>query len=489
MVKKAIVQGVMPRIGTMPTGRITLGTQMREINRRMGLPEQYWWQRHLANVSMELVPWAHGYRFAFDNVGAIVGRQSGKTEWAAARVVTQAMLPDLDLAEVVGHDVQPQHIGYLSQHRAAAVGKWLEHVELIEESGLGGEIKRIRRSNGEQVLEFKNRSWYRPLTPNRAGCRGYSLDLAILDEALTHRVELLSVLRPTMAQRDNSSGGVGAQFVVLSSAGDEDSTLLDRMTELGRASIGQEGTRRCWMEWSAEPDCDHLDEAVWRATLPTLEVPDGVGVEFIRSEAESMPEALFRREYLGIPSKAGRGQVIPAEAWEACHRGDVIVPADGQILGLDVNPERSRAALVVAGRVGDYVPIEVIEAREGVAWATERAAEVCLRWGAPLIVDVVSGAGALVPGLEALGVDVIPVTTRSVCDAAGMFYDLATQRFLAHLDDWRLNDAVAGSSKRAVGDRWTWDRKRSTVDISPLVAASLAVWGVQTGQGAAPSIH
>ena len=34
-----------------------------------------------------------------------------------------------------------------------------------------------------------------------------------------------------------------------------------------------------WLEWSAEEDCDHLDEQVWRDTLPTLDVPDGITVD------------------------------------------------------------------------------------------------------------------------------------------------------------------------------------------------------------------
>jgi hypothetical protein len=93
------------------------------------------------------------------------------------------------------------------------------------------------------------------------------------------------------------------------------------------------------------------------------------------------------------------------------------------------------------------------------------------------------------PALDGFGVVVVPVGTRGATDAAGAFYDRVLQRRIAHLGDWRLNDAVAGASKRAVGQRWAFDRRNSDTDISPLVAAALAVWGVETGQAGAPTMY
>lgn len=490
MVTKA---GLLPRIGTMPTpGAPNLAAAIDEVADELELPELYWWQRHLGAVSTELIPWPHGMRLRYDIVGALVGRQAGKTAWAVARIALQAMLPNLRLPVLqrsASNPIRSQHIGYLAQHRQNAVAKWEEYVEIIMASPLHTRVKRVRLANGEQIMHFVNGSWFKPVTPSRSGARGLSLDLAVLDEALAHDVALLSVLRPTMAQRSGVSTGIGAQLVVLSSGADETSTLLDRLTELGRLAVEDLLATMAWLEWSADPEDDYLDEAVWRSTLPTLDVPDGITVDFVRSEASTMPASLFRREYLCIPTKAGHLSVIPPEVWMQCHRGDVILPPDGLVLGLDVTPERSRAALVAAGAVESYRAIEVIEAADGVQWALGRTVELATRWGSPVVIDVVSSAASLIPAIEGMGVEVIPVNTRHACDAAGMFYDLAIERRLAHLDDWRLNDAVNGASRRAVSDRWLWDRRRSGVDISPLVAASLAVWAVETGQGMAPSIH
>jgi hypothetical protein len=40
-----------------------------------------------------------------------------------------------------------------------------------------------------------------------------------------------------------------------------------------------------------------------------------------------------------------------------------------------------------------------------------------------------------------------------------------------------LNAALAGARRRDLGDSWAWARKGLSVDISPLVAVTLAGWG------------
>ena len=53
--------------------------------------------------------------------------------------------------------------------------------------------------------------------------------------------------------------------------------------------------------------------------------------------------------------------------------------------------------------------------------------------------------------------------------------------------DPRLDDAVAAVGRRKIGDRWAFSRT-GEADISPLVAASLAVWAVEAGVFEPPRI-
>jgi hypothetical protein len=482
--------GTLPRIGTALTAP-NLGWVMCDIWERLELPPMYFWQHHLSEVSTQVDVIGERRRLQYDRVGALVGRQSGKTRWSGARVLMQALLPDYDLTGYTDtRHVGPQHIAYLAQTRTSAVSRWEEHLDMFMRSPLSGRISRVSRHSGYPRMYFDNGSWYAPLTPSEKGPRGLDLDLAIIDEALTHKAELMRAVRPTMAQRDGSLAGIGAQLVVLSSAGDEESTLLQQFMELGRQAIGQPGARTCWLEWSADPDADHLDEEVWKATVPTLDVPNGITLDFLRSEAAAMGASDFLREYLCVFSHSGSSQVIPAEAWADCHRGDVILPASELVLGVDLSPDRQRAAIVAAGAVDEYRAVEVIESRsDPSSWLLGRLVEVAERWNAPVIIDTISPAASLMPALDGFGVVVVPVGTRGATDAAGAFYDRVLQRRIAHLGDWRLNDAVAGASKRAVGQRWAFDRRNSDTDISPLVAAALAVWGVETGQAGAPTMY
>lgn len=487
----------MPRIGTpRHTGRDTLGPYLREVAWTMGFAFHAW-QSHLSDVSMELTyreartPEHSAMRLAAMFVGAMVGRQSGKTAWCAARIHAQCLLPNhKELLPQLGMKVpiKPQHVAYTAQNRTHAVERWNEHVDVMVSNDEGSRaIKRISQTNGRECITYWNGSTYRPVTPNRTGARGLSLDLVVVDEALAHPMWLLPVLRPTMAQRDAAPGCIGAQFVVISNAGDDDSELLNRMQELGIETLDDMDSKRVWMEWSAHPEWDIYDEDTWLRTMPTLEQPNGIDLDFIRMEAKTLREDQFVREYLCRRTMATHEQIIPMDLWMELSRTDVMVPLDRLVIGLDVRADRMGASLVACGPVGTYLPLELVEAKQGLEWVLERTIAVARNNGAPIAIDVGGPAANLIPPLEAAGVTVVPMAVREVTMAAATLYDACYAKRITHMNDYRLNDAVVGASRRAVGDRWAFDR-RGQWDISPLVAASLAVWGVENNSAPMPGI-
>ena len=68
------------------------------------------------------------------------------------------------------------------------------------------------------------------------------------------------------------------------------------------------------------------------------------------------------------------------------------------------------------------------------------------------------------------------VTGGEHAEAVGLFMDEVTEETLRHLGIGELLDAIRGAKLRNVGDAHLWSRRNATVDVSPLVAASLAVW-------------
>jgi hypothetical protein len=95
------------------------------------------------------------------------------------------------------------------------------------------------------------------------------------------------------------------------------------------------------------------------------------------------------------------------------------------------------------------------------------------------VVDGGGSAGSLIADLEErLSVEVVQPKAREVAASCGQFYDAVAEQTLSHLDQAPLASALAGAQKRPLGDAWAWARRLVSVDISPLVAVTLAKWGL-----------
>ena len=100
-----------------------------------------------------------------------------------------------------------------------------------------------------------------------------------------------------------------------------------------------------------------------------------------------------------------------------------------------------------------------------------------------VVLDPGAAAGSLLPELVEAGIEVTTPTMREVGQACGAFYDAVQGGFLRHLEQEPLDDAVRGAKKRPLGDAWAWDRKNSSIDITPIVSSTLALWGWTTKHG------
>jgi hypothetical protein len=271
-----------------------------------------------------------------------------------------------------------------------------------------------------------------------------------------------------------------AQLWVLSNAGTFRSGLWRHYTDLGRASVEDPTSPMCWLEWAAADDADVHDPEAWRQANPTLDLPRGVTSVALHDAATTLDEATFRREHLNVWADLSMIVGIDPVTWAACRDDDVVIPSTGIVLGIDVTPDRDRGAIVAAGEVERRVAIEVIESGSDLERLVSRTAEVAARWKAPVIVDRGSPAASMIPKLERAGVEVRLIAFPDLVRACGDFHDATVAGQVAHRGDYRLTDAVAAATKRRAGDAWVW-RRRGSGDISPLVAATLARWGVVDG--------
>jgi hypothetical protein len=98
----------------------------------------------------------------------------------------------------------------------------------------------------------------------------------------------------------------------------------------------------------------------------------------------------------------------------------------------------------------------------------------------PAVFDKGSAAAALQTEIQSAGVEVHGLTAHEHAEACGMFYDRAMQGTLRHRGTAELVDALRVATKRLLGAAWGWDRRSTAIDISPLVAVTLAAYGFQT---------
>ena len=214
-------------------------------------------------------------------------------------------------------------------------------------------------------------------------------------------------------------------------------------------------------------------------------------VDAIRAEFDSMERAEFARAYGNRRAEADTyDPVIPSPVWESSgDTGSRIL--DPVAFAVDVAPDRSHAAIVVAGSRDDgRTHVEVVEYRPGTGWVAQRVEELAARWGPrSVVVDNAGPAASLIPALEELDIPLDITGARDMASACGMFYDIALADQLRHIHQAPLTEALLAAQKRPLGDSWAWSRKGSTVDISPLVAATLAVWGHSTTHLRRPPTH
>lgn len=446
-----------PRWGTRrDLQRPSRGRLDREVAALLGW-EFFPWQQHVADVAGEY--WPESKVPCHRTVGVSVARQNGKTTLVCTRIARQLIAPR-------------QTVAYTAQDRGLAYTKWVEHVELLMSTPFADRVDRVDRTNHQEMLVMYNGSRYMPVTPSgRKAGRGSSIDLAVIDEAHAHwDMAVVSALQPAMAARPH------AQIWLLSNAGDHRSAMWRHYTDLGRIEVDNPGSSMCWVEYAADSECDVLDRAAWAAANPSLGLPGGVLEMALSDGALTMDRQTFFREHLNVWSDSDVLTGIDPVMWAAC-RDDELVPGRLVSLSLDLTPERDRGCLVAAGDVGGRTPLEVIEHTSDLDSLLGRTIEVAVDTGAMVVLDRGGPATNLVPALERSGVEVRMIPQTDLARACGDFHDACRFGRLSHRGDYRLTDAVAGATKRTLGEAWVW-RRRGPSDISPLVAATLARWGI-----------
>lgn len=455
----------LPRVESVPRRVESWGADAVDLCGSAGLVLDPWQAYALEQM---LGRRADGLWSAFE-CALVVPRQNGKGAVLEARALAGLFLLDEQLILWSAHQFKTAR---------EAFRRVVGYVE--NTPSLKARVKNIRTSHGEEGIELKSGQRLQFVARSRTSGRGFTGDVAILDECQVLDAEDMAALLPTLSTRPNPQ-------VIYTGTVDDAATQLRGLRE--RALAGDDPSL-CYLEWSAADDCDPADRVAWAQANPALGIR--ISEEFISREYAAMVNDLdwFKQERLSIWPKRSPGGVFTADQWAACvDEGSSML--DPVCFGVDVSPDRAWAAVGVAGlRADGSRHVELVEYRRGTSWVVERVAELVAKWRpAAVVVDAGSPAGSLLADLQSARVDVVLTSTRDYAQACGGFFDAVDGGFVRHRGQAELDEAVLGAQRRPLGDAWAWARKASTsVDISPLVAVTLAHWATRSVQVSTPMI-
>lgn len=459
-----------PRFSSVPDFTASTGDEAVELCEMAGLHLDPWEELVLR---ASLGEQAGGKWSAFE-VGLMVSRQNGKGAILEAR-------------ELVGLFLLGER---LILHSAHDFGTSMEHFrrirDLIEGTpDFSRRVDAVRTANGKEGIELTTGQRLQFKARTKGGGRGWSADLVVFDEAMVLPESAHGAILPTLSARPNPQ--VWYTGTAVDQAIHEHGVVFSRIRDRG---IKGTDPALAYFEWSAEgknpDDVDGTDPEQWAAANPGLGIR--ISGEHIAREQRSMDPRTFAVERLGVgdwPNPDGFGkQVIDAHAWGECADPESEL-ADPVWFAFDVTPDRSSASISASGLRDDgLVHIEVVDRKKGTGWVVDRLAELKRKHRPQAILcDGKSPAASLLGQLEAMKIEVETVNAGQYAQACGALFDAVEQRTLRHLQTNELTAAVKGAASRPLSDAWAWSRKSSGVDISPLVACTLALWGTQQGAG------
>jgi hypothetical protein len=285
---------------------------------------------------------------------------------------------------------------------------------------------------------------------------------------------------PTLSARPNP------QICYYSSAPLLDSLQLRAIQARGRAG---EAKRLAYFEFSAPPDSD-LDsmEAAYQAN-PALGIR--LDEEFILTEREAMDDVSYARERLSIEEDPSIAGLFNMALWAELATPRAVL-ADPVCLAVDTTPERSMTSIGAAGMLQevpglravptDMLGVDLIDNRPGTGWVVERLVELDGRHR-PIcvVIDEKSAAAMFIQDLRNRGIRVETANTTGLAEATAQFYGrtLPDALTIRHPGIPVLNAALSGAKWRDLGGDGAraFTRRDVTVDVSPLIAVTLAAWG------------
>src|SRR5690625_173943 len=468
--------------------------RLSEVSRHLVIPEgitSSWWpqiDRQLQRLGYPLDRWQQNWielilatradgSLACGVSGAVASlvRQAGKTHTLGGLVFALSLeFPGL--------------LTLWSAHRSRTHNEtFRDMAALAEMPKIKPFVAHVRRTNGEEAIEFKNGSRILFGAREHGFGRGFAeVDVVVFDEAQILTESALEDMVPA-----TNASWFGLVLMVGTPPRPKDPG--EAFTLKRKDALSGDDPDVLYVETSADPDADLDDRAQWAKANPSF--PHRTSeTAILRMRKLLGSDDSFQREALGIWGAEGSTAAIPAELWLAAG-DDFSVAVDRFALGVEVAPDMERASVALAGLRDDGLwHVELDEAREGLDWLVPYV-EGLLEANLQVRAVVVDAGGPVASLVEQRGpadwvfrgTRVSVYTPRAAELAAGCANLLAgvVSGDVKHIRQGQLGAAVAGAGKRAYGadsGLWVWWRERAAVDVTEIQAVTLALIGAQVEQ-------
>lgn len=475
-----------PRVEVHPPYAYTFGPEARQLAERGGLVLDLW---QADAIDLILAVRDDG-RWACYEYAELVARQNGKGAILEVRALAGLFLLDEKLILWSAHEYKTAMEGFRRfKQLLLRLGKKVTD-NLIEVDGI---LVKVINTNGEESFErLDTGARLRFIARSKGSGRGMTGDCNLVDEAFAYTTEQQDALGPTTLAVDNPAFIYTSSPPLDGASGDVLFALRARAEAGGDDSLG-------YRDWGLDGDLDHLDKIdlddrrLWARTNPSLGTR--IREEAIVRIRRMQSDRGFAREVLGVwPKRAEGNTVIDIAKWARMADDDSQRDREaGLAVGLDISPLRDSATICVYGLRPDGLGhVQVADYRPGTRWIVPRLVE--LREALePIAVAMGRGTFAfLKTALDKEGFqlpedpeepepgDLAVTGAIDMAAAAGQILEGVREESFRYVPSRHLDTAVAGARTKSSGDTVAWTPQKSDVDISPLVAMSVARWSYVT---------
>lgn len=470
----------------LSSGRKRSDRKLSEVARHLVIPdgiETTEWpivSRELARMEWPMDGWQQGlctvatglrsngqYAAGIGGVCLSICRQTGKTHTVGGLVFALCM-------------AKPGTLVIWTAHRARTHNETFRDMAgKAETAAIRPHINHVRRSNGEQEIEFRNGSRILFGAREAGFGRGFKeVDIIVLDEAQILTLKAMEDMVPAANAAPNG-------LVLLMGTPPRPMDPGEVFSGIREAALSGDDTDVLYVELSADPDGKPMDRAQWEKANPSYpHRTTETAILRMRKLLGSLES--FRREALGIWDEKSTGQkAFRAEVWNS--RVDE-PPVTGLVtFGVKFAPDGSQLALAGAVKFEDRIHVEALRSSpmsDGTQWyidfLVQRREKV-----AQIVVDGRAGAGYFVNALRRAKVParlIVTPTVEQAQTAYSTFDRGIVEGGATHSGQPELDEEATTAMRRKIGTAggFGYDPATEGGSVALLEAAAFAYWAAKT---------